>query len=163
MKGIWGGTGSWHLDDKIWIGHGTWGGEGGHLNGNWEGKGSWTSTGIDYGDWQGKGTLSSNVSFSPYIGIMVFITGASITAVCSMISYFVAQYGDIVSIVIGLIIFTLTLIAYWFTKSTTGGEWSATGTWKDVGEFRILDLDGKLKLGQHDAFLRGKMKDPKPK
>jgi len=94
---------------------------------------------------------------------MVFITGASITAAFSMISYFVANFGDIVSIGIGLIIFTMTLIVYWFTRSTTEGQWSATGTWEDVGEFRILNLDGKIRLGQHDAVLRGKMKDSKPK
>jgi hypothetical protein len=160
MKGRWDGTGSWHLDDKTWIGHGTWQGE--LLRGNWDGKGTWTATGNDYGDWQCKGEIESNVSFSPYMGIMVFIAGASITAAFSLISYFVAQFGDIVSIGIGLIIFTLTLILFWYTRSTTEGHWYATGTWEDVGDFRILTLNGKIKLGYHDAVLNGKMKDPRP-
>jgi hypothetical protein len=168
MKGRWDGKGSWHLDDGTWVGRGTWKGEGGQLFGNWEGKGAWKPTGKtvlgnDYGDWQCDGIIESTVSFSPYMGIMVFVTGASVTAAFSMISYFVAQFGDIISISIGLIIFTFTLILFWFTRSSNEGVWSATGTWEDIGEYRILDLNGKIKLGYHDAVLRGKMKDPKPK
>jgi len=166
MKGRWDGKGSWHLDDGTWIGRGTW--EGGQLFGNWDGKGTWASTGKtplgnNYGDWQCDGKIESSVSFPPYVGIMVFITGASVTAAFSMISYFVAQFRDIISISIGLIIFTITLILYWYTRSSNEGVWSATGTWEDIGEFRILDLNGKIKLGHHDAVIQGKMKDPKPK
>ena len=159
MGGKWEGSGNWSLADKTWAGGGTWEGEPKILWGYWNGSGTWK----DSGNWQAKGELFSNVKFPPGMEAMVFITAASVTAVFSMLSYFVAQFGDIISVGIGLVTFTIALGVYWFTKSTTDGKWEATGTWEDIGDFRILKLHGKLKLGPHNCTLDGVMKDTKPK
>jgi hypothetical protein len=158
MEGTWGGDGLWSLADKTWTGGGHWKAES-ILYGTWNGNGAWK----DSGEWQAKGDLFSNIKFPPGVEAMIYITSASITAAFSLLSYFVAKFGDVISISIGLVIFAITLIIYWKTQTTTKGQWDAKGKWEDIGDFRILKLDGNLKLGTNKCILSGIMKDTKPK
>ena len=159
MKGTWDGTGRWHLEDKTWTGNGPW--EGGLLFGTWNIKGKWDSAGDGIGDWKGEGELNCNMKFMENMEQYVGLLGSFIALLISGLSYFIGKVGDIATIGIFLLFVILTILAIWYTRQTGKGKLLVQGTWKDVGEFRILDLSGTWRLGYHTGTLRGKLKDSK--
>lgn len=162
MKGVWDGKGRWRLDDKTWNGSGPWADVGGMLHGTWNVRGKWGSTGDGVGDWKGEGELNCNMEFMKCIEHYVIIIGIILSITTSAISYFLSDHGWLAASIIAAFIATLTILAAWLARSTSRGKLWLSGTWEDVGEFRILDMDGEWKLGYHTGVIRGKMKDPKP-
>ncbi len=160
MYGTWDGTGIWHLEDKTWNGSGPW--EGGKLGGTWNVDGKWTSEGNDYGGWEGKGEMISNIDFLNHMDNYVFIGGCIINVIVSGINYFIGKGGDTATGIVFAVLLVLTIIGTLITRSTTKGKLKLKGSWKDTGEFRILDINGEWRLGYHTGTLYGKMKDRKP-
>jgi hypothetical protein len=161
MNGTWDGTGTWHLADKTWSGHGKW--QGGLISGTWNAKGKWKPSGNDAGDWNCEGELHCTMDFLKYMEHYIIIVGSILTLVISTLLHFVGNIANSTTILIAALVVALTVLGVWIKRSTTNGKVSLGGTWKDVGEFRILDLDGKWRLGYHTGVLSGKMKDPKPR
>jgi hypothetical protein len=155
MSGLWKGTGRWE-DDEQWKGHGTW--NGGLLCGNWEGIGKYESKDNKIGHWTGKGDLICNMSFqnyTPIVLILIFLVVATIDLIMVIFMMkFIKEIG-----IITVLFLTILLIAL---RETNKGKWAATGTWKDVGDFRILKLQGTWKLGFHKGNFFGEIKDRKP-
>jgi hypothetical protein len=160
MNGPWDGEGRWRLEDKTWTGSGPW--NGGLIFGTWNVKGKWESTSDGIGDWKGDGELNCNVEFMKHIEHFVIIMGIILSILTSALSYLLSNHGLNVAIVTALLMMGLTVVAVWITRSTTKGRLWLSGTWKDVGDFRILDISGTWRLGYHTGIIEGKMKDPKP-
>jgi hypothetical protein len=157
MNGTWDGDGTWYLADKKWSGSGTW--KGGMLDGIWDAKGKWD----DSGGWNCDGNLNCNIEFLKYMENYIIIVGSILTLSISTLLHFVSKVGDTTTILIALLIVALTILSVWIKRTTTNGKVWLKGTWKDVGESRILDLRGTWRLGYHTGTLQGKMKDPKPR
>ncbi len=165
MKGTWEGEGRWHLGDKTWKGLGTW--QGGLLSGTWSGKGNCEGDGK--GNWKGSGDLICSMTFKKYGALTLAMKGLVAVAVIGLV--LVAAIGLISNRVIvdhfvigGWFVVILLLILASIIigrQETANGKWWGEGTWEDVGEFRILDMISKWKLGDHEGTLRGKMKDRK--
>ena len=160
MTGEWDGSGKWDLKDETWTGNGSW--SGGMLFGAWNVKGKWESTGDGVGDWKGDGELNCNVEFLRHLQKYVIITIFILCTLIFALSYFLGSYRWITAIVAAFLMVGLTILAVWITRSTSKGKLWLSGTWKDVGEFRILNINGTWRLGYHTGTLSGKMKDPKP-
>jgi hypothetical protein len=160
MTGEWDGAGKWDLEDKTWTGSGPW--NGGMLFGTWKVKGKWESTGEGIGDWKGDGELNCNMEFMKHIQNYVIITIFILCILIFALSYFLGNHGWIAVIVTALLMVGLIVLAVWITRSTTKGKLWLSGTWKDVGDFRILNINGTWRLGYHTGTLSGKIKDPKP-
>jgi hypothetical protein len=160
MTGEWDGEGRWNHEDKTWVGNGLW--SGGMLYGTWNVKGKWESTSDGIGEWNGEGELNCNIEFMKHIQNYVTITIVILCILIFTLSYFLRDHGLNVAIVAALLIAGLITLAIWITQSTSKGKLQLSGTWKDVGEFRILNINGTWRLGYHTGTLSGKIKDPKP-
>jgi hypothetical protein len=160
MIGSWDGIGIWNLKDKTWHGRGTW--EGGHLMGTWDAKGTWESVEDGIGCWKGDGEFVCNMEFMNSIQHYTLILGIILSILAFTLSRFLGGFGLNVTIIIALLIMGLTVLAVWFTRSTSRGKAHLSGTWQDVGESRILDIYGYARLGYHTGTLSGKMIDPLP-
>ncbi|GEM_PF-1433512 len=167
MIGNWTGTGWWN-EGKYWRGLGTW--QGGLLAGTWDGMGEWETIGDEKGKWKGNGDLISSMAFQKYAaflflmkGLAPVIIGAAIIGLAAIIAR--GLISSWIGVVIGFAaILVLFLVSIVIGKlETTKGEWWGEGTWEDDGEFRILEMNAKWKLGYHEGIFRGKMKDPKPR
>jgi len=159
MRGIWYGKGEWK-DDEQWTGQGTW--EGGFLSGNWDGVGSWSQE-DGRGNWTGKGNLISNISFRKSVPIIVLPLFVILAIFGNVAFIKFPRLGEKIFLIFGLIVIILLMVTLLGLRTTKNGKWSATGTWEDKGEYRILDLTGKWKLGHHEGVFKGKMKDHKTK
>jgi hypothetical protein len=161
IKGKWDGYGKWNLQDKTWNGIGSW--QGGTLMGSWSVKGIWMPLGDDFGDWNGEGEFVCNIEFMNNAENYIIILGSFITLITSALNYYISKVGDAITIMIFLFMVALTIQAIRYTRSTHGGKAWLEGTYRDVGEFRILDIAGKAKLGHHEGVISGKFKDPIPR
>lgn len=163
IKGRWDGQGKWNLEDRTWIGHGLWEAEGTLLFGSWNAKGIWEPKGDGFGDWIGDGVFFCNMGFARGAQRAFFIVGGLLLFLYSSYNYFLGYKGLNAIIVTALIIMGITLLIIWITRSTTKGKARLNGTWQDIGEFRILDIEGYARLGHHYGIIRGKMKNPRHK
>ena len=163
MIGEWDGTGRWN-EDIQWKGLGTW--RGGLLSGKWDGKGKWEPIGDGKGIWKGNGDLISNMSFRKYAASIFIMKGLVAVATIGLVSVVAGRLISNWSVIgggavaISLLFLVSIIMGRW---ETAKGEWWAEGTWEDVGESRILDINGTCRLGYHTGIIRGKMKDPKPR
>lgn len=178
MEGEWYGNGIWN-EDKKWEGNGSW--NGGYLHGNWDGIGEWVPMDNGKGKWRGNGVLKSSMWLKKYSELKLFIIKRliaviaieliAVAAICFGSNLLVINKGSIgiderliIIAVIFIIIALLSLVLFVIGGiETDKGKWWAEGTWEDEGEFRILDLRGKWKLGYHTGTLRGRMRDLKPR
>ncbi len=160
MNGTWDGNGMWHKDNHQWTGNGTW--RGGLISGTWNVKGDWEPIDDGIGEWKGYGRMESNTTFAKFTERLIAVIGFVAVAVIGFISNgLVAGLFGWITIII-VIIGVLSIVIILRAQSTNKGKLWLKGTWKDDGEFRILDMHGKWKLGIHEGIIRGKMKDPKP-
>lgn len=155
LGGLWSGTGRWY-DDKQWKGRGKW--TGGLLNGNWDGIGKWEAENNQMGNWTGKGELFSSVTFPKYVPIVLILSLFIIAVLGLIIAVFSMQFAKEI---IGLIVILFLIIILMSLQKTNKGKWQATGTWEDIGDFRILKIQGEWKLGYYRGVLNGEMKDSK--
>jgi hypothetical protein len=155
MSGLWEGTGRWE-DDEQWKGHGTW--KGGLLCGNWNGNGKWESEDNQMGHWTGKGDLICNMSFENYIPIVLILLFSAVAAIGLIITILINQFAK----EIGFITILFLIIILIALRKTNKGKWQAIGTWEEVGDFRILKLQGTWRLGYHKGIFKGEMNDRKP-
>lgn len=159
MAGRWDGNGRWHLEDKTWNGNGTW--EGGLLHGTWNIKGKWESISNDRGDWNGRGDLVCNMAFLRHIENYIIVLALILNGLVFALGYF--HIGNwLNTAIISLIIMVLAILSIWITRSTNKGKLWLGGTWEDIGEYRILYIKGRWRLGYHEGTISGKLKDPKP-
>jgi hypothetical protein len=161
MSGLWKGTGRWE-DDEQWKGHGTW--NGGLLSGNWNGIGKWESEDNKMGHWTGKGDLICNMSFQNYTPIALILLSLSFVTIGLIISIFIINFIFMMKFIkeIGIITILFLAIILIALRKTNKGKWEATGTWEDVGDFRISKIQGTWKLGYHKGNFFREMKDRKP-
>jgi hypothetical protein len=155
MSGLWKGAGRWE-DDEQWKGQGTW--DGGLLSGNWDGIGKYESEDNKVGHWTGKGDLICNMSFQNYTPIVLILLFLAVAAIGLIVAIFMMKFIKEIGL-ITILFLTIILIAL---RKTNKGKWQATGTWEDVGDFRILKLQGTWKLGYHKGIFKGEMKDRNP-
>lgn len=162
MNGKWDGTGRWN-EDKTWSGHGTW--QGGLLSGTWNVQGKWEPAGNATGNLKGHGDLISNMSFRKHTTLMfvmnALVAVATIGLVIAVATGLISSWLVIGGGIVAMLLLFLVNIVIGGIETAKGKMWFE-GTWKDVGDFRILDFSGKWKLGYHTGVLSGKMKDPKP-
>jgi hypothetical protein len=161
IKGRWDGSGKWDLEDKTWKGSGIW--EGGLLIGTWQANGTWSSLGDSSGEWKAEGEFICNMEFMMRAENYVIILGSFISILVSAFSYFIGKFGNSVTIMTFLLMIAFTILAIRYTRSTTRGKARLNGTWRDVGEFRILDINGYAELGNNQGVISGKMSDPIPR
>lgn len=162
MNGTWDGNGYW-IKDGTWKGTGTW--KGGSLFGTWNAKGDWKPVDINIGTWKGDGEIESNIKFAKNTEKSVAVIGLILNiAVIGLIlnGSVVDQFGLITAFMIIVITGLLSIVSISMVQKTRKGKLSLEGTWKDVGESRILDVSGKWKLGIYEGIIKGRMKDPKP-
>jgi hypothetical protein len=155
MSGLWEGNGRWE-DDEQWKGQGKW--NGGLLSGNWDGIGKYESEDNKMGHWTGKGDLICNMSFQNHSPIILILLFSSVVTIGLIIAVYILNFIKEIGIITVLFL-AIILIAM---RKTSKGKWEATGTWEDVGDFRILKLQGTWKLGNHKGNFLGEMKDRKP-
>ena len=155
LGGLWSGTGRWD-DDKQWRGQGRW--KGGLLSGNWSGIGEWKAENNQIGNWTGNGELFSSVTFPKYVPIVLILFLFIVAALGLIIAVFRMQFAKEI---MGLIVILSLIIILMSLQKTNKGKWEATGTWEDIGDFRILKIHGKWALGYHKGVLNGEMKDSK--
>ena len=156
ISGLWTGNGRWEENQK-WKGHGTW--DGGLLYGNWDGSGKWESKDDQTGYWTGKGDLLCNASFQCHIPyILLIISLISILATVLIALIYAEQFVEEIGIIAIVFLITILIIAL---QKTNKGKWQAKGTWQDIGDFRILKLQGTWKLSHHKGVFRGEIKDHK--
>jgi hypothetical protein len=155
MSGLWTGTGRWE-DDQQWKGSGKWGG--GLLYGNWNGCGKWELKDDQTGYWTGKGDLICNASFQYHVPFtLIIISFISILATVSIVAIYAVQFIR----EIGLIAMVLLITILTVLRKTNKGKWQAKGTWQDIGDFRILKLQGTWKLLHHKGVFSGEINDLK--
>lgn len=160
MSGEWKGTGSWE-ENGTWSGQGKWLG-GALLNGTWDGKGDWKSSDESGGNWNGSGKLKSNIPIGN-LTILLAVIGLIANIVAAALGLIVSAGGWITTIISIMAISALLYMSGSVLGKTTKGKWKAKGSWRDAGEFRILDISGDWKLGSLEGILSGEMKDLKPK
>lgn len=160
IAGKWEGKVKWYLDKESnkWEGGGTFNGK--VISGDWNViKGDWWSEGNDMGKWNGSGKLISHVpvpsdiaaKFIAAIGLISNIASVALGLVVGKIAW--------ITTFISIVVILLVLLVYRVRdKSTIEGKWDINGDWINDGEFRIVSMKGKWKLGYNEGKIIGELR-----
>jgi hypothetical protein len=97
-----------------------------------------------------------------YLQRDIFIIGITVTISISLLDNFIIGLGDATNILIIATVMATLIGVLIARRRTHKGELILEGKWEDVGEFRILNINGSWKLGYHEGKWIGEMKDLRP-